>query len=615
MEKLRLDLVEESEATTSGVGDEVYEEIEAPRFVDFTVPDCSRQDDRSWFCSRVGCDQTHEEVDPDALLRSFRLRVMAARTPNARRGKAWDREAPSLIPKCPKSAPAKSLKCRIVGLSTVTSLAKNMAKTKLKDHPILRLRSNPGEATARAHHSARRGTMTTSKIQKHSTNQEGFRSMRHPGEPVGVVMNNSMAKSLFVETVAAASTTITNKEKPESTSTSKCETSVSEVCVTMKNVKVAKHTKNVPSRYLCITKNPKTTKNAGDSAQNLVKAHEIKRKMKLKSEASSKLCNPSNESEVDREMDCNVASKVDKQFLAINADKECLKSGDMRSVGVIKSTTMGNCQKDIKHKASWIHSSCKPDSGAQKVEMMIEVDDDKENAPITNKERVVNSNTRNHASKSIISAIRENVPQKAVIPQINSTTETSDRGKHKRTITNPRPFRLRVDERRILKEANHERRLQAVIPQINSTTETSDRGKHKRTITNPRPFRLRVDERRILKEANHERRLQVEAQAQKKRESSLMHVEMIKVVITKEKSTKKIQSRPLMRAPSRQTSKDKSVTTLRKPLDAKLGRDNSKTENHAVTSKGRKPATVPREPNFNTMHLPRGCSKRAEWKS
>ncbi|KAG6535164.1 hypothetical protein ZIOFF_000124 [Zingiber officinale] len=571
MERLRLDLVKESEVPTSEVGNAVYEEIEAPKFVDFTVPDCSPPDDRSWFCSRVGCDQTHEEVDPDALLRSFRLRVMAARTPSARRRKAWDREAPSV---------------GFVGLSIATSFAENRAKTKLKDHPILSLRSTPSEAMARAHHAARKGAVTTSKIQKHLTNQEGYRSMRHPGEPVGVAMDKSVVKSLFVETVPAASSSITNKGKPESTSTSKCEPCVTEVCVKMKTVKVAKCTKNVPSRYLCITKNPKTTKDAGDSAQTLVKAHEIRSKMKLKSEASSKLCNPLNESEVDREKDCNVSYK-----------------------GVIKSTTMDNCQKDIKLKVSWIHSSCKPDSGAQKVELMTEVDDDKENTPSTNKERVVSS-TRNHASKNIISTIRENVPQKAVRPQINSTTETSDQGKHKRTITNPRPFRLRVDERRILKEANHERRLQ------------------------------------------------VEAQAQKKSESSLKHVEMIKVgsypdfsvpeastsnsgfttftalapsrlaalarpypvtwplaVITREKSTKKVQSRPLMKAPSRQTSKDKSVTTLRKPLDAILGRDSSKTENHGVTSKGRRPATVPREPNFHTIHLPRGCSKRAEWKS
>ncbi|MGV7989141.1 hypothetical protein PJP10_32735, partial [Mycobacterium kansasii] len=35
-------------------GDEFYEEIEAPKFVDFTDPDRSRPDDSSWFCVRIG---------------------------------------------------------------------------------------------------------------------------------------------------------------------------------------------------------------------------------------------------------------------------------------------------------------------------------------------------------------------------------------------------------------------------------------------------------------------------------------------------------------------------------------------------------------------------------
>lgn len=34
--------------------DHVYENIEAPKFVDFTAPDRSRPDDRSWFCARIG---------------------------------------------------------------------------------------------------------------------------------------------------------------------------------------------------------------------------------------------------------------------------------------------------------------------------------------------------------------------------------------------------------------------------------------------------------------------------------------------------------------------------------------------------------------------------------
>jgi hypothetical protein len=71
-----------------------YEDIQAPKFVDLTAPDAGRPtDDASWFCLRVGkrltaarlllepirftvratagCDQNHEQVDPDALDRSW----------------------------------------------------------------------------------------------------------------------------------------------------------------------------------------------------------------------------------------------------------------------------------------------------------------------------------------------------------------------------------------------------------------------------------------------------------------------------------------------------------------------------------------------------------------
>ena len=38
------------------IGDEFYEKIEAPKFVDLTAPDRCRteSDDRYWFCLRVG---------------------------------------------------------------------------------------------------------------------------------------------------------------------------------------------------------------------------------------------------------------------------------------------------------------------------------------------------------------------------------------------------------------------------------------------------------------------------------------------------------------------------------------------------------------------------------
>jgi hypothetical protein len=81
-----------------------YEDIQAPMFVDLTAPDAGRPtDDASWFCppldsssnrsdspfeiigtdpspgasvrATAGCDQNHEQVDPDALDRSFFMRV------------------------------------------------------------------------------------------------------------------------------------------------------------------------------------------------------------------------------------------------------------------------------------------------------------------------------------------------------------------------------------------------------------------------------------------------------------------------------------------------------------------------------------------------------------
>ena len=37
-----------------GEDDEFYDKIEAPKFVDFTVPDHYSPDDHYWFCLRVG---------------------------------------------------------------------------------------------------------------------------------------------------------------------------------------------------------------------------------------------------------------------------------------------------------------------------------------------------------------------------------------------------------------------------------------------------------------------------------------------------------------------------------------------------------------------------------
>ncbi|XP_009416795.2 uncharacterized protein LOC103997339 isoform X2 [Musa acuminata AAA Group] len=554
MEKLRLDLMKEAEAVCTE-DDELYEEIEAPKFVDFTVPDRFRPDDRSWFCTRVGCDQTHEEVDPEALYRTFLLRVMAARSPNVRHRKALGRPASSLIPRCPQSAPAKSSKSRITRSSTMIAVPESTAKSKLKDHPISSLRSTPSRDKAKPQHCPMKEALTEPRRQRCLTNREGFRSVRHQKEPVPVVKNKAVVRSLFDDTT---------KERPLRTTTPSKSTAppVSEDRPETRKLKVGSRMKNVPSRYLCIPKTPMSSKRAEDSAKSLNRAKETKVSTKLKTEPSSKICDPSEHQEISRdgssdmETDgklsnlCVAATNVEEPLPSLVAGLESLQLAKADSTS-LHSSTMENCEKVTENEVPLPHASSKRSaSEAGNEENSTELDDNKENASDTNKGR--------DASEDFKSAASENVPPKVLRPQINS----------------------------------------------------SDRvGKHKRT-TNPKPFRLRIDERGILKEANQERRLRIEAQAQKQAESTLR----TKALVGKEKIAEKPQSRLLKVASSKQTLEDGSVTALRKAPVSQTGRENCKTTSPAVaTLKGKRPAaTVAREPNFHRIHLPKGCSKRVE---
>ncbi|KAG6409080.1 hypothetical protein SASPL_132111 [Salvia splendens] len=128
-----------------GEDDEFYDKIEAPKFVDFTVPDHYSPDDHYWFCLRVGCDQKHEEeMDSEAIYNNFVLRVMAARSPNVRLRKALDRNASRTPTKCPLSAPPKSSKPRLSRMAVISSMSKKMDEGKKKVvRPLLKPGSTP----------------------------------------------------------------------------------------------------------------------------------------------------------------------------------------------------------------------------------------------------------------------------------------------------------------------------------------------------------------------------------------------------------------------------------------------------------------------------------------
>ncbi|KAJ4881104.1 Uncharacterized protein Rs2_38159 [Raphanus sativus] len=145
--------------------EDFYETIEAPKFVDLTSPDhhLPEGDDRYWFCSRVGCDQKHEEfMDSEAIYKRFVLRVMAARSPSVRLRKALYRKDFSVDPKCPDTVPAKPSRSRVSRLAMISSIP-----------------HKPNGCTMRPKEVSTNKALTERKKQTHKS-PAGFRSVQDP---------------------------------------------------------------------------------------------------------------------------------------------------------------------------------------------------------------------------------------------------------------------------------------------------------------------------------------------------------------------------------------------------------------------------------------------------
>ncbi|KAL5652693.1 hypothetical protein ACJX0J_038151, partial [Zea mays] len=114
--------------------------------VDLTAPDAGRpNDDPAWFCLRVGCDQSHEQVDPEALDRSFFMRVCyGGEKPQREATKAIDRKNQSSMLKCLHSAPPKRPRAQFARLSAETEAAgKAPAEPKPRVERICAMRASP----------------------------------------------------------------------------------------------------------------------------------------------------------------------------------------------------------------------------------------------------------------------------------------------------------------------------------------------------------------------------------------------------------------------------------------------------------------------------------------
>ncbi|KAK8699894.1 hypothetical protein V6N13_018302 [Hibiscus sabdariffa] len=169
------------------IGDDFYEEIEAPKFVDLSAPDRSRaeHDDRYWFCLRVGCDQKHEEeMDSEAIYKNFVLRVMAARSPSVGLRKALCKRDSRSKLECPRTVPAKSSKSRVSKLAMISSISQKMGEAKVRVRHVAKQSSTTPNVKAAKQSSTK--ALTAPRNPKGLLNPATFRSVRNP-KPTSIV--------------------------------------------------------------------------------------------------------------------------------------------------------------------------------------------------------------------------------------------------------------------------------------------------------------------------------------------------------------------------------------------------------------------------------------------
>ncbi|CAN6291721.1 unnamed protein product [Urochloa humidicola] len=393
-----------------------YEDIQAPKFVDLTAPDAGRpNDDPAWFCIRVGCDQSHEQVDPEALDRSFFMRVMAARSPNVRLQKAVSRRNQSSTLKCPHSAPPKPPRARFARLSAATEATdKAVAKPKPRVQRICALQASPIRTKAARIEapSARKKALTTPRSKTVKPRQDPFLSVKNQKEPIAAASRKgTVVKALFMSTP--------KKELARTPAKQKCKEAVSEVCSKLKKLNLG--CREVPSRYMC----PKTAKKGEETAA----AKSAKKGQEPRTNAKKKI--------LGRSVKCANAEP--------NEENQNGRGNTTADENSRAQTARPNEQRKVvlqELRVQELHASRAEDDNKENVSNVVQaVEEALNNSHAEDENRPLENN--------------ENVPLK--VAKMQNKVHPEQAGKLKKT-TNPRPFRLRTDERGVQKEAKPEKR-------------------------------------------------------------------------------------------------------------------------------------------------------------
>ncbi|XP_020969887.1 uncharacterized protein LOC107623890 isoform X2 [Arachis ipaensis] len=624
-----LPVIEEDET----IDEDFYEKIQAPKFVDLTAPDPRLPDeDRHWFCMRFGCDQKHEEeLDSEAIYKDFVLRVMAARSPNVKLRKALNRREASENLKCPLTAPAKP---RVSRMALISSLSHKMAENKAKVNKPLAKVSASATPNAKVKQSPSVAkALTTPRNQKKKVSiVEPFRTVQSKKAlSVAVPKSRMVGKALVFH---SPKRTVKIKSSVE------LKTPMRVLCSAMKKLELNGGKKNGEecNNSLHISASRKKLRgrevksrvfdllysnNCKGPETNTVRCRKEKR---VKGMEKCQVNLPHEENEID-----SSDMEIDEKSRGSSLER-CTESGisggskptrvESSSEASVTTTLSNSTEEEKKtteeRKQRGVKSKPVPEKGEnpeaikrKDKEKSVNFDDkenqaglteydDKENASAPDENRIMTTN--NDPNKVNLGSKTED--SRNTDKKHSSITTSSQVVKYRKLKpTNPKPFKLRTDERGILKEANLDKKVPS---QLKETTTKGGNLMRKHPIAatqSPGP--------KIKKQIDPEN---TPGHGYKLATSQLMQLKAVKPPSALSRKKGKV----VLGTPCKLSVILEKPSKIAKPKDAAKPRQNDAsppTSNGAASnskpcSRGRRTLTVPKEPKFHSLHVPRSCTIR-----
>ncbi|KAI3712326.1 hypothetical protein L1987_70877 [Smallanthus sonchifolius] len=464
------------------------------RIVTDLISDLVASSEPNW---RFGCDQKHEEeINPEEISKNFVLRVLAARSPNIKLRKALNREHARI--KCPLSAPAKPSKPRIPRFAMVSDKngdpqSKTGSCSKVRSTPVVKSRQVAAKY------------MTTPRNKVCHPNPNSFRSVQNPKTTtVDVPKNRTVAKALVFRSPKKA---IILKKSVE------LHTPLTKICEGMKRLAIASQKKTLKGS---VTK-PKKPETEESSRKQL----KICRSEKKSKDLAPSKCTKTQNKKTPTYKCHSLHEQVLDVKLSDGSTSEFIKKEDSHpheTSDISNSHALRDEMKDlsnIEDKENMVNAE--EHSNEVEVGSRNEQIDDGSASEFIKKEHLrpheTSDTSNSHASRAETNDF-SNIEDKENMVSAEDHSNEVEVGFRSEQIDDGKDALNPQNDNRSNNQPLGDKILNKEILKKNKVVQTAAPGVTKCKKPKPtsiKPFRLRTDERGILKEAILEKKLHVSA--------------------------------------------------------------------------------------------------------